>query len=36
MNNFTREEIRIGDKIIDRLTDEEGMNWYPLKTFLFS
>lgn len=36
MNNFTIEEIRIGDKIIDKITDEEGMNWYPLKTFLFS
>ena len=36
MDKFTVEEIRIGNKIIDKITDEEGMNWYPLKTFLLS
>lgn len=35
MEKFKLEEIRIGNKILDRLTDENGMNWYPLKAFLF-
>nr|DAG31328.1 MAG TPA: hydrogenase/urease nickel incorporation protein [Caudoviricetes sp.] len=28
------EQVRIGDKIIDEITDEKGMKWYPLKKFL--
>lgn len=27
-------EIKIGDKIIDQITDDNGVNWYPLKAFL--
>ena len=27
-------EIRIGDKVIDEITDEDGVKWYPFKHFL--
>lgn len=31
---ITIEKVRIGDKIIDEITDEEGVKWYPFKKFL--
>lgn len=34
MDNFKKDTIIIGDKILDRLTDTEGMHWYPLGAFL--
>ena len=34
MSNFTVDQIRIGEKEIDRITDEEGVHWYPLKAFI--
>lgn len=36
MDNFKIEQVRIGDKIIDRIIDEEGIEWYPFKKFLES
>ena len=36
MKEFKLEEIRIGDKIIERITDENNIHWYPLKIFLTS
>lgn len=34
MQNFTVEKIIIGNKIIDEITDTDGIKWYPLKQFL--
>lgn len=34
MGNFKIERIFIGDKVIDRLTDENGVEWYPFRRFL--
>lgn len=36
MDNFTIERVFIGDKVIDKLTDSEGIEWYPFKRFLES
>lgn len=34
MADFKVEQIRIGDKTIDRIIDEKGTKWYPFKQFL--
>lgn len=34
MHTYTQDKIIIGQKFLDRLTDEDGVNWYPLKTFI--
>ena len=31
---FTIQQVYIGEKVLDQLTDEEGIKWYPLKSFL--
>lgn len=36
MNNFNIDKVCIGEKEIDRLTDENGEHWFPLKFFLQS
>ena len=36
MNKFTIEKTFIGEKVIDEITDEYGVKWYPLKRFLES
>ena len=36
MDKFTIEKVFIGEKIIDEITDEYGVKWYPFKRFLES
>lgn len=36
MDKFTIEKVFIGEKVIDEITDEYGVKWYPLKRFLES
>ena len=36
MDKFTIEKVFIGEKVIDEITDEYGVKWYPFKRFLES
>lgn len=33
MSDFKVNKVLIGDRLIDQLTDENGINWYPLSSF---